>query len=498
MSSTVLIVGAGPTGLTLACSLARQGVGVRVIEKSPGFQTGSRGKGLNPRSLEVLADFGITERLLGAGREREVFRKYFDGEFITDTDPHEDIRRTPDVPYPRGLFLPQTRVEQALREVLAGYGVEVELGCELAGFDQDETRVTARLASGEEILADYLVGCDGGRSTVRKRLGIAFEGSGDRETAMVVGDVELEGLEPGYWHQWFSAKGALLLYPFESTTTWQFQANPERDADGRPVEPSPEGFQRIIEQHTGRTDVRVVGTSWISTWRVNVRLAERYRVGRVLLAGDAAHVHPIAGGLGMNTGIQDGWNLGWKLGYVLTGQAGPGLIDSYPEERRPVAARTLDITTAAMTTVAERSRTPGVGLEVVRSDDTTGLNVGYRWSSLATDGLDGVLQAGDRAPDAPLTDGEGRIVRLFELFAGSHFTLLAFGCPAPRLDGPVRGFAVDAGEDPLYDKDGHARRAYGIEGPALVLVRPDNHIALTAGSDGEEAVRGYLRRLRGL
>ncbi|MFB7665404.1 FAD-dependent monooxygenase [Kitasatospora sp. NPDC056138] len=496
--STVLIVGAGPTGLTLACSLARQGVGVRIIERSPGFQTGSRGKGLNPRSLEVLADLGAAERLLGAGCSRAVFRKYFDGEFVADTDPHEGVRPRPDVPYERGLLLPQTRVEQALREVLAGYGVEVEFGAELAGFEQGEESVTARLTSGEVIVADYLVGCDGGRSTIRKRLGIAFEGSSDPETAMVVGDVELDGLDRGYWHQWFGAKGALLLYPFEGSDSWQFQANPELDRDGRVVEPSLESFQRIVELHTGRTDLRVRSTSWLSTWRVNVRMAERYRVGRILLAGDAAHVQPIAGGLGMNTGIQDAWNLGWKLAYVLTGQAGPGLIDSYQEERLPVAARTLDITTAAMIEVVERSRTPGVGLEVVRSDDTTGLAVHYRWSTLAADGLDGGPQPGDRAPDAPLADDEGRAVRLFELFAGSHFTLLSFGRPVPQLDGPVVGFAIDAGPGSLQDRDGHARRAYGVEGEALVLVRPDNHVALTARAEEVEAVRHYLSRLRAL
>ncbi|MGK4579839.1 FAD-dependent monooxygenase [Kitasatospora sp. HPMI-4] len=495
---TVLIVGAGPTGLTLACSLARQGVGVRIIERSPAFHTGSRGKGLNPRSIEVLADFGLAERVRGSGRDREVFRKYFDGRFVTDTDPNEGLRPTPDAPYERGVFLPQTTVERILRERLAEYRVEVELGRELAGFEQDEARVTARLADGERITADYLVGCDGGRSTVRKRLGIAFEGSGDPETAMVVGDVELEGLERGYWHQWFGAKGALLLYPFAGSDSWQFQANPELDALGRVVEPSLESFQRIVELHTGRTDLRVRSASWLSTWRVNVRLAERYRVGRVLLAGDSAHVHPIAGGLGMNTGIQDAWNLGWKLAYVLTGQAGPGLIDTYQEERRPIAARTLDITTTAMNAVTERTRTPGVGVEVVRSDDTSGLGIGYRWSSLAADGLGGALRAGDRAPDAPLTDGEGHPVRLFDLFAGGHFTLLSFGRPAPRLDGPVRSFAIDAGAGSLHDGDGHARRAYGIEGEALVLVRPDNHLALTARADDREAVPGYLRRLRGL
>ncbi|MDH6127046.1 FAD-dependent monooxygenase [Kitasatospora sp. GP82] len=498
-AATVLIVGAGPTGLTLACSLARQGIGVRIIDKSTEFQSSSRGKGLNPRSLEVLADFGLDRRLSAEGRSRQLFRKYFDGVFVTDTDAFEDARPTPDAPYERGLFIPQARVEGMLRDVLATYRVEVELGGELVEFGQDEERVTALLASGGRITADYLVGCDGGRSTVRKGLGIAFPGSGDPETAMVCGDVVMEGLDPAYWHQWFGAKGALLLCPFEGSDSWQFQASPELDEHGRVIEPSLESFRRIVARHTGSTDLRVRSASWLSTWRVNVRMAERYRVGRVLIAGDAAHVHPIAGGLGMNTGIQDAWNLGWKLGHVLTGQAGPGLVDSYQEERLPIAARLLNVTTAAMAAVTERSRTPGVGLEVVRSEDTTGLAIDYRWSSLSRDvhpaGPGDAPQAGDRAPDAPLLDGEGRPVRLFDLFAGSHFTLLAFGCPAPRLAGTARAFRIDSDAGPLRDAGGHARRAYGVQGDALILVRPDNHIALTGRAGDADAVLSYLREL---
>ncbi|MFD0530928.1 FAD-dependent monooxygenase [Kitasatospora arboriphila] len=226
-------------------------------------------------------------------------------------------------------------------------------------------------------------------------------------------------------------------------------------------------------------------------------MAEQYRVGRVLLAGDAAHVHPTAGGLGMNTGIQDAWNLGWKLGHVLTGLARPALLDTYEEERQPIAAWTLRTSTAGMAAVAEGARTPGVGLEAVRVDDLTGLSLGYRWSPLAEDGLGTSLQAGDRAPDAPCADAEGRPIRLLETFAGDRFTLLAFGHqPVADLPGHVRTVPVDA-DDPagLRDTDGHARRAYGIEGSALVLVRPDNHVALTARQGEEQAVLDYLGRL---
>jgi hypothetical protein len=207
-------------------------------------------------------------------------------------------------------------------------------------------------------------------------------------------------------------------------------------------------------------------------------MVDQYRVGRVFLAGDAAHVHPIAGGLGMNTGIQDAWNLSWKLAFVLTGQAGPALLDTYQEERLPIAAWTLNLTTERLKVVLDAVRQPGVGLEKVLTPEGRGLDINYRWSSLATDRLDGPVKAGDRAPDAGL----------FEVFAGPHFTLLGFGAPTAvsGFGNTVRTHAVT---------DAAAREAYGITGDALVLVRPDNYIALTAQPDDAEAVHNYLANL---
>nr|WP_095872025.1 FAD-dependent monooxygenase [Streptomyces sp. TLI_235] len=502
-ATSVLISGAGPTGLTLACLLARQGVAVRVIERAPHPHTGSRGKTLNARSLEVLADLGLAGDLLAEGRTGLPFRRYFDGAFAAESDPSADTPPTPGAPYPASLYLPQDRIEELLRARLAELEVAVEFGTELTGFEQDGERVTARLADGREVTAQYLVACDGGRSTVRKQLGVAFTGTGEPEPAMVVGDLELTGLEPTAWHQWFGPQGALMLCPFgEEGDRWQVQATPETGPDGTALAPSLEGFRRIIARHTGRDDIQVRAAGWLSSWRVNVRMAEQYRVGRVLLAGDAAHVHPTAGGLGMNTGIQDAWNLGWKLGYALSGRARSALLDSYSEERRPIAAWTLETSAAGMAAVREGARTPGVGLEAVRVADITGLSLGYRGSSLAEDLLGGPLRAGDRAPDARCTDAEGRPIRLLETFVGDRFTLLAFG-HRPALDpgaldlsAHLRTVTVDT-DDPagLRDTDGHARRAYGIEGDALVLVRPDNHVALTAPGGGEKAALDYLGRL---
>jgi FAD binding domain len=210
-------------------------------------------------------------------------------------------------------------------------------------------------------------------------------------------------------------------------------------------------------------------------------MVERMRVGRVFLAGDAAHVHPIAGGLGMNTGIQDAYNLGWKLGLVIAGQAGPALLDTYDEERLPIAAWLLDITSERLAAVLDAIRIPGGGLDAVITSETSQLGLGYRWSSLsATDG-------GDRAPDAPCRHpGTGAPTTLFDVFAGPHFTLLRFGA-APPVEHPlVKPWQV-------VDPDGYAARAYAVTGDRLVLVRPDNHIALVTAD--ASAVHDYLTRL---
>ncbi|MFI1178074.1 FAD-dependent monooxygenase [Streptomyces sp. NPDC020799] len=513
-TTAVLIVGAGPTGLTLACTLARAGIPVRIVDKSPEFHGGSRGKGLNQRSREVLADLGMGEECTAAGNPRLIYRKYRDGAVIADHVPQEDAAPTPDVPYATGLWIPQWRTEEILRTKLASYGVRVELGTEVTEFTQDESGVTAALADGRRVRASYLVGCDGARGMVRKALGLAFDGETAPELALV-GDVEVEGgLDRGYWHQWIDEDGAVLLCPLPGTERWQLQSSPERDAEGRYEEPSLELFQRQLDRHARIPGLRLTNPGWLSTYRVNVRMAERFRVGRVFLAGDAAHIHSIAGGLGMNTGIQDGYNLGWKLALVANGLAGEALLETYEEERLPVAAWTLKITNERLRAVMEGTRKAGVGTEAGAGRDLTTLGVGYAWSSLAWGGR----AAGERAPDAPCRDAAtGEPVGLFEVFAGPRFTLLGFGPRSAealaRVSAAcgtlVRTCLVDGGGEGLADPDGHAWRAYGMAGreePAadgpgkegaggLVLVRPDNHIAWTAAVDRGAEVVDRLERL---
>ncbi|MET8329279.1 FAD-dependent monooxygenase [Streptomyces sp. NPDC005181] len=508
----VLIVGAGPTGLTLACDLARRSVAVRIVDKSPDFPRSSRAKGPNPRSLEVLEDLGVVDAVLAAGSAPLPMRKYRNGVPIADTDPYAESRPTPDTPYDRGWLIAQWRLEEILRARLAEYGVHVELGAEVTGLAERNASVTAAFADGSEIVARYAVGCDGGHSTVRKLLALPFEGKMTEEQMMVCGDVEVDGLDRGYWHQWFDEDGAVMLCPIPGTRSgWWFQAGPETDASGAPVPPSLESFRRLFARHAGLPATRLSNATLLSTYRVNVRMVDHYRVGRAFLAGDAAHVHAVAGGLGMNTGIQDAFNLGWKLALVVGGQAGPALLDTYEEERLPVASWTLDITSERLRATLEAIKAPGGGLDAAITPETAGLSRGYRWSSLSHDGTGGSstgpLRAGDRAPDAPCRNtATGAPIRLFEAFAGPHFTLLGFGAGtaealqevAEKYGDTVRAYALDpADTDGLADDGGHARPAYGIAPgeDTLVLVRPDNHVGLiTPAADGR-AVVDYLDRL---
>ncbi|MEU0307651.1 FAD-dependent oxidoreductase [Streptomyces cyaneofuscatus] len=533
-STDVLIVGAGPTGLTLALDLARRGAAVRIVDKSPAHPRTSRAKGPNPRSLEILADLGVVDEVLAAGSAPLPMRVYRDHRPVAETDPWADAAPTPATRFDRPWLIALWRLEEILRARLAGHGVRVELGREVVGLEEeaDGHHVDVTFADGRAERARYVVGCDGAHSPVRKLLGITFDGTTAEDQVMVSGDVELdhEDLGRDRWHQWFDADGAVMLCPIPGTRTgWWFQAGPERDADGRPLAPTLGGFRRLLTQHTGLPGRHLTRAELLSTYRVNVRMADRYRVGRVLLAGDAAHVHAIAGGLGMNTGIQDAFNLGWKLGQVLAGQADAGLLDTYEEERLPVAAWTLDLTSDRLRATLEAIREPGGNLSSAMTPETAGLGIGYRWSSLA--GTEAGTEAGkapdapatgphpgDRAPDAPCRDAAtGERTHLYGTFAGPHTAVLGFG---PASAAVLREVAATYGEGPgvracrvyaadedhgtaepgsLIDDQGHAAAAYGFGagGSGLVVIRPDHHVGIVAPAGDPGPVREYLRRLHG-
>jgi 2-polyprenyl-6-methoxyphenol hydroxylase-like FAD-dependent oxidoreductase len=289
---------------------------------------------------------------------------------------------------------------------------------------------------------------------------------------------------------WRHDEGFVSLCPLPWTGVFQYQAS---IAPGQNPELSLENLQSILERRTGSTAIRLHQPEWSTLWRANIRLVDRYREGRVFLAGDAAHIHSPAGGQGMNTGIQDSYNLGWKLAAVAKG-ASRVLLDSYEAERRPVAAGVLALSNARLAQTLEQK-----DILTRRDASTIQLDVGYRGSALARDDRDEAapLRAGDRAPDATqLTTADGER-RLFDLFRGVRFTLLRFG-DAPTVDtspSVLRTLHVvehPVGPDDIADTDGHLTEAYGAGERTLVLIRPDGYIALISDAGDASAVTDYL------
>jgi 2-polyprenyl-6-methoxyphenol hydroxylase-like FAD-dependent oxidoreductase len=538
-STDVLVVGAGPTGLTLAIDLGRRSIDCRVVDRATTRHTRSRGKGLQPRSLEVFDDLGVAEAALAAGRTHHHVRLYSRGRLALDLDVPARPPQ-PGVPYPNLVVLPQWRTEQVLRTRLSEVGGAVQLGRELIGLDQDDDGVTATVVdhdtgAREEIQAAFVVGCDGGSSTVRTLAGIAMRGD-SHEEHFVLGDVRIEGLpSDGSSFAWFDDDGYLAADPLDGNGTWQVQASVRPDAAGHLERASVELFQRLFTER-GFGHVRLSDATWLSDFSPRVAIVDRYRAGRVFLAGDAAHVHSPAGGQGMNTGIQDAYNLGWKLDAVLRGRAGHPLLDTYQEERMPVARAVLtssDLGHSAffsphpvMTFLRDRVLVPALRLPVVLNrllDGVAELDVGYRNSSLAGelatvdlagDGeAAGVVdharfrsgpRAGDRAPDAGGLSGDsGAPTRLFDLFRGTHSTLLLFDGPArtdagyqrltttarqvdAALGDEVRTCVVVPGDrrpdqlddvDVFLDPDRDAHHRYAATAESLYLVRPDGYVA---------------------
>jgi 2-polyprenyl-6-methoxyphenol hydroxylase-like FAD-dependent oxidoreductase len=556
-TTQVLVVGAGPTGLTLGCELLRRGIHCRVIDKVTTFHTRSRGKGLQPRSLEVFDDLGIAQETLDSGRADQHLHVYAGGRLVADLNlPARPPQ--PGVPYPNLLVIPQWRTEQILRQRLTSLGGSVELGQELEALDQDGDAVTATVldrATGvpQRIAADYVVGCDGGSSTVRRLAGVSLHGDRHREH-FVLGDVEIDGLPAdGSSFAWFDGNRYLAADPLSGTGVWQVQASVQPNAAGELETASLELFQRLFTER-GFPQVRLRNATWLSNFSPNVAIVDRYRVGRVLLAGDAAHVHSPAGGQGMNTGIQDAYNLGWKLAAVVRGRSGAGLLDTYQEERRPVAQSVLNASdlghsavfspNPVMSFLRERILMPILQLPATQHailDRASELDVGYRGSSLSRehDGRITVLphhggetadiidrirfqrgpRAGDRAPDARVRSAaDGSPIRLFDRFRGTHFTLLLFDGHVSTTSGyermasaaqEIRELVGDdvrpclvvpaesapAGLDPtdvLLDPEREAHSLYGATTESLYLVRPDGYVGFRGQPVEPAPLHAYL------
>ena len=488
----VLICGAGAAGLTLAIDLARRGLSFRLIEKMDAPFRGSRGKGIQPRTQEIFEDLGIIDRIVAAGGVYPPQREYRSDGSYRESEIIEKVAPTPTEPYHMALMIPQFLTEGIMRERLAELGHNVEFGCELIGFAQDDSGVTARLVEGgteSEMRARYLVGADGGRSFVRHALGVGFPGK-TLGVRAVVADIVLSGLERNAWHRFSegSMERQMALCPLAGTALFQLQAPIPLEGD---VDLTPAGLTAMIAERTGRNDIRISSVSWASAFNMNARLADRYRDKRVFLVGDAAHTHPPTGGQGLNTSVQDSYNLGWKLAAVIGG-ASDRLLDSYEEERRPIAAGVLGLATTLLD-AAKRG-------ELRRGRDVQQLDIGYPDSSLALEEprRHGVLLAGERAPDAPLRGAGGQARRLFDVFKGPHWTLLGHDADRAAIP-PRRGLHVHVvGEDgDLKDEAGHFHKAYALPPGGWALIRPDGYVGAIVASSELEVLSRYLH-VRGL
>lgn len=484
----VLICGAGAAGLTLAIELARRNVSFRLLDKMDEPFRGSRGKGIQPRTQEIFEDLDIIDRLVMAGGVYPPQREYRDDGSYVESDVVEHASPTPAEPYRLPLLVPQFLTESVMRERLAELGHRVEYGCELVGVEQDQDCVTARIAAhagDQTVHARYLVGADGGRSFVRAALGIGFPGK-TLGVRAVVADVFLTGLERNAWHRFNegSMERQLSLCPLAGTDLFQIQAPVALEGD---VDLCATGLAAMVAERTGRDDMRVHSVSWASAYAMNARLADRYRDGRVFLVGDAAHVHPPTGGQGLNTSVQDAYNLGWKLAAVCAG-ASDELLDSYEEERRPVAGDMLGLSTRLLDEMKRG--------ELRRGREVQQLDIGYPESSLAMECPErsAGLLAGDRAPDAPIRRATGHSTRVFELFRGTHWTLLGYDVErdkvAPRAGLRIHTFGA---RGDVIDDGGHFRDAYALQSGDWVLVRPDGYVGAIVASDRIESLERYFR-----
>ncbi|GBR71828.1 FAD-dependent oxidoreductase [Gluconobacter kanchanaburiensis] len=474
----VLISGAGAAGLTLAIDLARRGISFRLIEQNTQPFSGSRGKGIQPRTMEIFEDLGIVDRMAASGGPYPPLCQYrADGTHKMSLLTEADVSPTAAEPYAAPLMLPQFATEAVMRERLSELGHHPHFGTRLTGFEQDAHGVTARIEQkgGEQVIrARFLVGTDGGRSFVRHALAIDFPGEALGVRA-VVADVRLEGLDRSVWHrfQFGSPATQLVICPLPGTDLFQVHAPVRLDGE---IDLSLDGLTGLIGDRSGRRDIAVRSVSWSSVYTMSARLADRYRIERVFLAGDAAHVHPPTGAQGLNTSVQDAYNLGWKLASVLTG-APEALLDSYEAERRPIALNMLRLSMRLLEEVKQG---------IMRRDrEARQLDLGYRGSSLNVPGSAGKkVQAGDRAPDAPCRGQAGQRTRLFTVFQGPHWTLLGYQPhDRPSAIAGVRIVTVGAGHE-LVDEDGDIAEAYGIGSGQWVLVRPDGYIAGILPSDG--------------
>ena len=538
----VLIVGAGPTGLALCAQLLLFGVRARIVDRALDRAHESRALAVQARTLELFQALDLADELVARGNTSATLMLHFDGRVVGEAQLGGFAAANTRFPFI--LFVSQAETEALLGEHLASKGVMVERGVELIGLEAhaDAVKCTLRHRDGgeEHLFARYLVGCDGAHSTVRKVAGISFEGDAYLQDFML-GDIEADAgpeirLQRDTLHSFIGAGGVAMFFPLGRPATWRViamsgqAANRRGTADDgdKPIagELSIEELQGVVDGATGGV-VHLRDPKWLTHFRLHHRQAAHYRVGRVFLAGDAGHIHSPIGAQGMNTGIQDAWNLGWKLALVSCGVADPKLLDSYEAERWPVGRALLrytdrifsvfvrsmsnsplavwsrrEVVARVLPRVLNSKRVRALAFQFISE-----LAIRYRKSALATEGeprLRDGPKAGDRLPDANL-DRNGRATHLLKEVRGPSYHLLLCATPedwnaddVADLRATYRDILIlhylspKFADNVLVDSSGEALKRLGIRGAGQYLIRPDGYIAYRCAERDLRGVKQYL------
>jgi 2-polyprenyl-6-methoxyphenol hydroxylase-like FAD-dependent oxidoreductase len=509
MQTEVLIVGAGPTGLMLANQLARRGVRVMIVDRHPGPSLQTRALGVQARTLEIYARLGIADRALELGKRGHGANMWSEGRRVGHVSFGDAGAMS--TPYPYILILGQDDNERIMGDKLREQGVEVQWNTELQALEQHPSHVVATLKSPDgatrNVAAAWVAGCDGARSAVRTLNGIDFPGA-PYEHVFFVADLTATGrMVADEVNVYLGRDGFHLFFPMRGTNHWRMvgilppELREQRDLDFAAVVPSLRG--------AAGASLSIEACSWFSTYRIHHRAAARFRDRRCFLLGDAAHVHSPVGAQGMNTGLQDAYNLAWKLALVVQGRAADSLLDSYEAERQPIAHRLLETTDRAFRLVVSGSAWAGLlrtqvlarimafvanrpAMQKIAFRTVSQIAIHYRRSPLS--GAAGALpqrapQSGDRFPWMKLQLEVGASVHdLFEALDDRHFNLLVFGQAAPALpdmDGLLRVRAI-----PITAGNAAEQARVHVPPASFFLLRPDGHIGLC----GRAVDAGVLRR----
>jgi 2-polyprenyl-6-methoxyphenol hydroxylase-like FAD-dependent oxidoreductase len=496
----VLVVGAGPTGLVLACELLARGIRARIIDKGDGVVLQTRALGIHARTLEVFDMMGLAERFIEHGQVVRRFHMYTDGKTLVRLD----LARNGSA-FGFMLDVPQDVTETILRQRVRELGGRVEQGIEVKGLSVDPGGVTATVTepggSTRGITADYVVGADGAHSSVRSELGLDFQGHPYTQDWLLA-DVHLDwDRADDEMHAFFRRDGRPLICMPMREHLWRVILPYAGDRDRRA--PTLEEIQRLVGERAPEP-VPVSDPAWLATFRCQRRSTHVYRRGPVMLAGDAVHVHSPAGGQGMNTGIMDAHNLAWKLALVASGQAPERLLDSYGQERGPVAADVLALThalvrlgtmTHPMKRALRNTIVPAVGrlapLQRRAVRRISHIGVAYPASPLTRPARGRAdLRPGDRAPDLEVT-GHAGMTRLYEVLRHGRHVLL--------LSGPDQGGNPAPWAHPWRNEVVAVTAANGMDQPrgSVYLLRPDGYVAARGSAASPNSLFDYMHRLFG-